>query len=121
MRKNREWRHLCSELVSIACACGDGLCRAVSANLEEIGERSALLLADAPIESSLKVLITCEAYNLRGVVKSCTFHGPLGFFVEVLLDADSGWSPMWFTPQHLLRVFRVPQPKRFPLKVASGY
>jgi len=121
MRKNREWRHLCSELVSIACAAGDGLFRAVSANLEEIGERSALLLADAPIRSSLKVLITCEAYHLRGVVKSCTFQGPLGFFVEVVLDPDSLWSPVWFTPKHLLRAFRSRRPKRIPLTMASGY
>jgi hypothetical protein len=107
--------------VSIACGCGDGLYRAVAANLEEIGESSALLLADSPIRSSLKVLITCEAYHLRGVVKSCTFERHLGFLVEVLLDPDSSWSPIWFTPRHLLRVFRTPRPKRMPLKHASGY
>jgi hypothetical protein len=121
MRKHREWRHLCSELVSIACGCGDGFYRAVSGNLEEIGENSALLLADAPIRSSLKVLITCEAYHLRGVVKSCTFERHLGFLVEVLLDPESAWSPMWFTPRHLLRAFRLPRPKKIHLREASGY
>ena len=118
MEKKRETRHLCSELVSIACTCGDGFYRAVSANLEEIGERSALLLADAPIRSSLKVLIACEAYHLRGIVKSCTFENPLGFFVEVLLDPDSCWSPIWFTPRHLLQAFRASTPKAIRLKEA---
>lgn len=121
MRKHRQWRHLCSELVSIVCACGDGFHRAIYGNLEEIGERSALLLADVPIRSSNKVLITCEAYSLRGIVKSCTFDRHLGFLVEVMLDADSLWSPLWFTPQHLLRAFRTQQPKRIRLNAASGY
>jgi hypothetical protein len=121
MRRSREWRHLCSELVSIACAAGDGFYRAMTGNLEEIGERSALLLADSPIRSSLKVLISCDTYCLRGVVKSCTFEQHLGFMVEVMLDPDSCWSPVWFTPKHLLQVFRPSRAKRFPLKQASGY
>ena len=120
MQKKREWRHLCSELVSIACNCGDGFFLAVSANLEEIGESSALLLADSPIRSSLKVLITCEAYRLRGVVKTCTFERHLGYMVEVLLDPDCSWSPKWFMPKHLLRVFQPRPAKRLHLREASG-
>ena len=44
--------------------------------------------------------------QLRGIVKSCSLRKPLGFFVEVDLNADSLWWPGWFTPQHLLALFR---------------
>jgi hypothetical protein len=30
----------------------------------------------------------------------------LGFYVEVDLAPDSLWWPGWFTPQHLLALFR---------------
>jgi hypothetical protein len=90
-------------MVSIACAAGS---RVVSGNLEEIGRRSALVLADAPIHSGAFVRITCGMEQLRGIVKSCSLKKPLGFFVEVDLNADSLWWPGWFTPQHLLALFR---------------
>jgi hypothetical protein len=96
-------RILCSHLVSIACSAGH---RIVSGNLEEIGRRSALVLAEAPICSGAFVRITCGMEQLRGIVKSCSFRQRLGFFVEVDLAQDSLWWPGWFTPQHLLALFR---------------
>jgi hypothetical protein len=90
-------------MVSIACAAGS---RIISGNLEEIGHRSALVLADAPIHSGASVRITCGMEQLRGIVKSCSLNQPLGFFLEVDLNADSLWWPGWFTPQHLLALFR---------------
>ena len=81
--------------------------QAIPGNLEEIGEASALLLTDAPMRRGSKVWITCELHNLKGRVKSCSQDRELGYFIEVALDADSGWSPTWFTPKHLLRVFRT--------------
>ncbi len=90
-------------MVSVACSAGH---RIVSGNLEEIGRRSALVLADAPICSGALVRITCGMEQLRGIVKSCSFQKRLGFFVEVDLAPDSLWWPGWFTPQHLLALFR---------------
>ena len=42
-------RNLCSELVSVARVARDGRAESVIGNLEEIGEHSALVLADSPI------------------------------------------------------------------------
>jgi len=50
--------------------------------------------------------MTCEAAKLSGVVRSCWFEPRLGFFIEVALDANSLWWPGWFTPHHLLALFR---------------
>jgi hypothetical protein len=101
--RNSVSRHLCSQLVSIVCSAGD---RIVPGNLEEIGRASALVLADAPIRSGASVRITCGMEQLRGIVKTCSFNRQLGFFVEVDLAPDSLWWPGWFTPQHLLALFR---------------
>jgi hypothetical protein len=90
-------------MVSIACGQGG---RSVTANLEEIGRESALLLADAPIRRGTSVRITCGLEKLAGSVKSCSFSARLGFFIEVDLNSDSLWWPGWFTPQHLLALFR---------------
>src|SRR5579859_6463078 len=92
----RELRHLCSELVSIMYTSGDKPGVAVNANLEEIGQSSAQVLADAPIKAGARVWITCEMHQLTGRVKSCTFRRMLGYFIEVALDPDSCWSPVWF-------------------------
>ncbi len=109
MRNHTEKRHLCSELVSILCGCG----RLITGNLEEIGERSALVLVDTPIRRNSQVNIRCETYNLRGAVRSCRFAGVLGYLVEVTLDIDSTWSPRWFTPKHLMCLLEPPALRRF--------
>src|SRR6478752_10208996 len=100
MRLNIPTRHLCSELVSMTCAGHHGW-YAVPGNLEEIQERSAVVLAETRVRPGTKVRIRCETNQLKGVVKSCK-HDSLGYLVEVRLDADSQWSERWFTPQHLL-------------------
>lgn len=109
MRNHSERRHLCSELVSILCGCG----RLINGNLEEIGERSAVVLVDTPIRRNSQVSINCEIYNLRGIVRSCTFENVLGYLVEVALDVDSCWSPRWFTPKHLMCLFERSKVRRF--------
>ena len=78
----------------------------VTANLEEIGRDSAVVLAEAPIRRGTSLRMTCEAAKLSGVVRSCWFEPRLGFFIEVALDANSLWWPGWFTPHHLLALFR---------------
>ena len=77
----------------------------VTGNLEEIGQSSAQVLADAPIRAGVKVWIACEMHQLKGRVLSCAFRQTLGYLIEVALDPDSCWSPLWFTPKHLLQVF----------------
>lgn len=124
-RHNRihELRHLCSELVSIVCTSGDQPGVMVTANLEEIGQSSAQVLADSPIRTGVRVWIACEMHQLKGRVKSCTFLQRLGYSIEVVLDPDSCWSPMWFTPKHLLQIFgRIAPapPKYLHLRKASG-
>lgn len=116
-----ESRHLCSELVSIIYTSGNKLGMALAANLEEIGQSSAQVLADAPIRVGSKIWISCEMNQLKGRVKSCTFRRLMGYFIEVGLDPESCWSPVWFTPKHLLQVFGRIAPtesKRFYLKNA---
>jgi hypothetical protein len=94
-------RDLCSELVSIACPYRSGQQRAVPGNLEEIGECSALVLAESEILKGTRVRVACESNELKGFVESCTYEPSLGFFVEVQLDRESHWSEKWFAPEHL--------------------
>lgn len=74
----------------------------MTANLEEIDESSALLLAETPITVGSRVRIRCKNWELRGIADSCRADQWLGFLVEIRLDADSRWSRQWFAPEHLL-------------------
>jgi hypothetical protein len=94
-------RNLCSQLVSVFRAEENGPQPAISGNLEEIGESTALVLTENPIHPGTKVRIDCNMRDLRGVTESCEANEWLGFFVEIRLDADSRWSPQWFSPEHL--------------------
>lgn len=97
-----ETRHLCSELVRIL----GGPSISLYGNLEEIGERSAVVLTEAPLKRRSKVRIACGMNQLKGTVEACTFDRSLGYFVNVRFDRDSRWSPRWFTPKHLCALFR---------------
>lgn len=99
-------RLLCSDLVSIARRSGRGALQAIRGNLEEIGERSALVLADAAIAPGTSVTVACEAHELKGIIKSCRCERLLGFFVEVQLTPEYRQSERWFTPEHVLRLIR---------------
>jgi hypothetical protein len=93
---------------------------AVSANLEEIGESSALVLTETRIRLGTMVALDCKTRELKGIVESCILDEILGFFVEIRLDSECRWSQQWFTPQHLLPSFKV-QPKLLHLARPSGY
>lgn len=114
-------RRLCSELVSVARLHGSGWWQAITGNLEEIGERSALILTESAIPRGSKVRVKREGHVLKGVVESCTFDELLGFFVDVRLDWESRWSEQWFAPHHLfdlcssLRSYSYP-PAKVPEK-----
>lgn len=92
--------YLCSELVSIA----GKQAGVVPANLEAIGERSALVLTDLPLRRGSEISISGSSYTLRGTVRTCHADGPLGYYADVRLDPGSRWSKQWFVPQHLLAV-----------------
>jgi hypothetical protein len=95
-------RRWCSELVSVVCRLDGGWRLAVSANLEEIGESSVLVLTQTRIRLGTRITLDCKTRELKGVVESCVLDEILGFFVEIRLDPDCHWSPQWFAPQHLL-------------------
>lgn len=119
-------RDLCSELVSVRCHDPKGGEKAITGNLEEIGESSALVLSESEIPKGTKIRVTCEFNELRGRVRSCSYEPSLGFFVEVSLDPESHWSRQWFTPKHLLGLYeswkpKSLKPKVFHVGIASGY
>jgi hypothetical protein len=109
--------HLCSEIVSVVRLDGGRRLPALDGNLEEIGERTAVILVQNPIPNGMRVRIKTKGHELIGLVKSCTIDRLLGFFVDIELDPESLWSEKWFVPQHLfklcpsLRYFTEPAPK----------
>jgi len=112
----------------VASADGSRGRRAVTGNLEEIGEWSAVVLTDRAIEAGAEVRVRGKGPELKGLVESCTRKAPLGFFVTVRLDAASRWSEQWFAPDHLLELpgydespRAMPSSKSFHLGIASGY
>ena len=54
-------RHWCSELVSVVNVTRRGVAEPVAGNLEEIGERSALVLAESPLPVASRVHIACRS------------------------------------------------------------
>ena len=96
-------RNWCSELVSVFCTNG-GSGEPVSGNLEEIAERSALIVADLPVPSGSRVDIACKSHVFKGIVRSCTVQGRLGYLLEVRLTPTSYWSKNRFLPQHMLTI-----------------
>jgi hypothetical protein len=90
--------------VSVVRINRSGNSESVPGNLEEIGQRSALVLTDCPVPIESRVHIACRTHVLRGNIKTCEFHPQLGYFVEIELAPASRWSRQWFSPRHLLPV-----------------
>jgi hypothetical protein len=88
--------------VSIVNVTRRGVAEPVTGNLEEIGERSALVLTERPLPMASRAHIACREHILRGVITSCEFHSELGYFVEIEFAPASRWSRYWFSPLHLL-------------------
>ena len=105
-------RNWCSELVSVIRVNRSGRIESVPGNLEEIGERSALVLTESPVPIESRVHIACSIHVLRGVTKACTYDPALGYFIEIELAPASHWSTQWFSPQHLVYV-REHQVRRY--------
>lgn len=109
-------RYMCSQLVFLTFAGRKGR-RGIPGNLEEINERTALVLAEGPVARGTQLTVQCGRSPLRGVVEAC-FPDPLGFFIEVDLDFGSRWSRAWFTPKHLLMMLSKRPPQVFTRKIA---
>ena len=97
-------RNWCSELVSVVWVNRSGGSESIPGNLEEIGERSALVLSEGPIPIASRVHIVCNSHVLRGLTKTCEFDRLLGYFIAIELAPASRWSRQWFSPRHLLPV-----------------
>jgi hypothetical protein len=102
-------RNWCSELVAVVNVNRRGVAESQLGNLEEIGERSALVLTERPLPPASRVHIACRSHILKGATTRCEFHRGLGYFLEIELAPASRWSRRWFSPQHLLatREFRL--------------
>jgi hypothetical protein len=96
-------RNLCSELILIE---GDRI-QPISGNLEEVGERSFLLLTDVDFQPGEVVTIRAKTHQFKGFVENSQFDKCLGYFVEVRLAPESRWSEAVFQPEHLLRSFAL--------------
>lgn len=110
-------RYLCSELIDLTFSDGRGQ----TANLEEIGETSALVLTDKPVRCGAQLHINCGNHALKGTVGACRFDKLLGYFVEIRLSPASRWSRHWFAPEHLLVLDQNATTRALPLAMASGY
>ncbi len=95
-------RNWCSELVSVVRVNRTGASEAVAGNLEEIAERSAIVLTECPIPVASRVHIACRTHVLRGTTKSSEYDPLLGYYIEVELAPASRWSKAWFSPRHLV-------------------
>ena len=95
-------RNWCSELVSVVRVNRSGGSESVSGNLEEIAERSALVLTEYPVPVQSSVHIACRTHVLRGTTKSCEYDPLLDYYIEIELAPASRWSPDWFSPRHLV-------------------
>ena len=95
-------RNWCSELVSVVRVNRTGGSESIPGNLEEIGERSVLVLTESPVPVQSRVHIACRTHVLRGVSKSCKYDPLLGYYIEIELSPASRWSRTWFSPCHLL-------------------
>jgi hypothetical protein len=97
-------RHWCSEIVSIARRGKDGRLQSIVGNLEEIGERTLVVLTETFVPLGTWMRIQCQNCELRGIAESRDFDRHLGFFVKVRLAPESRWSMRRFEPDHLFTV-----------------
>jgi hypothetical protein len=91
-------------LVTIAARHAGRDSRSIPGNLEAIGERRVLVLAEEPLKRGTEIRINADSHVLSGIVECCNAEAPLGFFLEIRLKRESRWSEQWFKPKHLLAV-----------------
>jgi hypothetical protein len=99
--------NLCSELVSVLYEDRFRQTRQTVGNLEEISSNSAVLCVEESLQRGRAVSFHVKNHDLYGIVDSCVRDPHLGYFVTVALDKSSRWSEKWFTPEHLLSLWKV--------------
>jgi hypothetical protein len=99
-------RHWCSEIVSIARRGKNGLVQWIAGNLEEIGERTLVVLTEGPIPVGTWVRIRCQQCELSGIAEARSYNRQLGFSIKVRLAPESRWTLSLFKPDHL---FTLPE------------
>lgn len=97
-------RYLCSELVTVIYEEQPGELHEAIANLEEISMTSATVLLREKPRVGSPICMTCKGHDLFGVVLSRTCDSRLGWFITIVLDANSTWRWEWFAPQYMLAV-----------------
>ena len=97
-------RHWCSELVSIAHRGKHGRLKSIMGNLEEIGERTLVVLTECLVPLGTWVRIQYRNQELSGVAESREFDGRLGFFLKIRLAPGSRWTLRKTSPEHLFTV-----------------
>ena len=102
-------RHWCSEIVSIVRRGRDGRFHSIMGNLEEIGERTLVVLTECFVPLGTWVRIQCGKCELKGTAESREFDRRLGFFVRIRLAPESRWTLHQFVPEHLFTVRDVLQ------------
>jgi len=106
MRSSASRMNLCSELVSVLYEDRSRKTRQLTGNLEEISQTSALVCLEERVQRGRAISFRCRQHDLYGVVESCIAHPQLGYFVTITLDKSSQWSEKWFTPAHLLSLWK---------------
>jgi hypothetical protein len=106
MRSSETRMNLCSEVVSVLYEDRSRKTRQTTANLEEISTNSALLCLEESVQRGRAISFRVKNHDLYGIVESCVADPLLGYFVTVALDKSSQWSEKWFTPEHLLSLWK---------------
>ena len=91
-------------MVSIAHKGKHGHLKSIVGNLEEIGERTLVVLTECLVPLGSWVRIRYRDQELSGVTESREFDGRLGFFVKVRLAPGSRWNLRRAWPDHLFTV-----------------
>jgi hypothetical protein len=99
--------NLCSELVSVLYEDRSRRTRETVGNLEEISSDSAVLCLEESVQRGRAISFRVKNHDLYGIVDTCVSDAKLGFFVTVALDKSSRWSEKWFTPEHLLSLWKT--------------
>jgi hypothetical protein len=97
-------RHWCSEMVSIAHRGRRGRLKSIMGNLEEIGERTLVVLTEGLVPLGTWVRIRYRNQELSGVAEAREFDRQLGFFLKVRLAPGSRWTLRKIWPEHLFTV-----------------
>ena len=94
------FRFLCSHLVELKYNSPDSPAESI-VNLEEIGERGAVLESETPVQEGAAIELYCGRAVFAGRIVGVEAH-EFGWRFEVEFSAQTPWEPGEFQPGHLL-------------------